>query len=193
MGLLSPVCYASDGNKLYGYGFSGTYDQPNLSYNYLIVSNNNPAPDLSDLTWTLLSTISRDSLYYLFASTYYDGQAFNCAVDDRGVFTIIARDSLQYLGAAIDSKRGLQYQPPDNGITTSSTNGTWKNFDVINPDVYNWPNGDWSQLAVFKDPTTGNNTVMHLTNQFLDDGFYVATLNETSMWMTQSSLWGWVK
>ncbi|KAG0045354.1 hypothetical protein BGZ83_009426, partial [Gryganskiella cystojenkinii] len=192
MGLLSPVCFATDGNKIYGFGFSAFYAHPGWSYNYLIVSSSNPAPDLSDITWKLVSTIGRDPIYYL--QTTYLSDPFECTVDDQGVFTILARSSRLYPAAPSDNYyRGVQYRPSGyGGVDTSATNGTWVNFDVSNSFSYLWDSGYWSTLAVFKDPTTRANSVMHFTNNFLMYGCYVAALNQTTpMLMKQSAFWPW--
>ncbi|KAG0042976.1 hypothetical protein BGZ83_011964 [Gryganskiella cystojenkinii] len=202
MGLLTPICYATDGNKIYGYGFAGDqrYHYPNY-VNYLIVSNSNPAPDLSDLTWSVVSTINRNSTYYLLSemNVYNDNRYSNCAVDDQGVFSIIAGFSTPYFGAPANTStiRGLQYRPSGyNGINTSSTNGTWVNFDVYNSTGYQWDLSTSSQLAVFKDPGSGTNTVMHLTTDIYNsNGFYIATLSQpvgtSPLMMTQSPFWAW--
>ncbi|KAG0036536.1 hypothetical protein BGZ83_003784, partial [Gryganskiella cystojenkinii] len=189
MGLLSPVCFATDGNKIYGFGFSAFYANPVLSYNYLIVSSSNPAPDLSDITWKLVSTIGRDHIYYLMPT--YLGP-FDCTVDDQGVFTVLSRNSRLYLAAPQDYfYRGVQYRPSGyGGVDTSGTNGTWVNIDVSKSPKYYWEGGYWSTLAIFKDPATKANTVMHFTLNFVTNGFYVASLNQTTpMLMNQSALW----
>jgi len=187
MGLLSPLCYASDGVRIFGYGNSGSYDHPYWNWNYVISSNPNPSPDLSDLTWSVVSNISTYTAFYLPSDSY--GQQFDCTVDDKGAFTIIARDSQLTISSPTDTNiRGVQFSP--NG-----GNNTWSNFVVVNPLSYAWGTSTWSQLTWIKDPTTGNNTVVHLTGN-LAYGFYVATLNQAAaipLPMTQSVLWGWVK
>ncbi|GJJ71667.1 hypothetical protein EMPS_04017 [Entomortierella parvispora] len=164
MGLLSPICFASDGVRIFGYGYTGSYDHPYWSWNYVISSNPNPSPDLSDLTWTVVSNISTYAAYYLPSNTY--GQEFDCTVDDKGTFTILARDSQLTISSPTDTNiRGLQFSP-------TGGNGTWSNIAVVSSLSYVWDASAWSQLVWTKDPTSGNNTVMHLTEKFLADGFY---------------------
>ncbi|KAG0044033.1 hypothetical protein BGZ83_010730 [Gryganskiella cystojenkinii] len=167
MGLLAPLCFASNGNKLFGFGFAGYYSDPSSSsgYNYLVTSNANPAADLSNLSWQLVSTAYRNSgsIYYLIG---FDVGDLQCTVDDQGVFTVIARTAVSTLGLPRD-----QYQ---------CTNGTWLNVDTRNTTStgYSWDIVASSQLAIFKDPASGNNTVVHVSGDWITQDFYIATMNQ---------------
>ncbi|KAG0043755.1 hypothetical protein BGZ83_011064 [Gryganskiella cystojenkinii] len=190
MVVMTPICYASDGSKIYSFAYG--HKNSDKLYMVLISSNSNPSPDLSDLTWNIISLVSADDSYYM-AETYYS--MADCVVDDQGVFSLISQSSLPNDRTAPSKSsptsviRGLQYRPSSNGPS-----GTWANIDVFNSTGYVWDDTIASQLISIKDPGTGANTVMHLTSKDWAQGFYVSILNSANndsapMIMTQSALW----
>ncbi|KAF9432350.1 hypothetical protein BGZ76_010931 [Entomortierella beljakovae] len=154
MGILNPICTASDGVKIYGLAFAPSYSDPLSSYNILIKSEDYPSETVQYMTWTLISQIPRQGLYYL-RDENIDGLEYTCTVDSNGVFTALTRYSSISKDAPMENVvRGLQYQP---GLPGSD--GVWRNIDVAQPFI--WPEFVQSKLYNLKDPITNKTTLMH--------------------------------
>ncbi|KAG0261528.1 hypothetical protein BG011_000934 [Mortierella polycephala] len=173
MGVFNPDCVASDGTSLYAFAVAPSTTNPKAFFYVLVKSNANPSPTLSNLSWTLVSAVSRDDYAYLF---YITG-VFECAVDETGVFTVLGSESMARGSGVSDAIiRGLQYQ---------SSGDTWK--DVNTDILYSW-NGDYSTLFNFKD-SMGINTVMHAYFS-RNKELFVATMDATTLTLMQSpSAW----
>ncbi|KAF9898739.1 hypothetical protein BX616_003664 [Lobosporangium transversale] len=146
------------------------------STHYLLVrSNDNPSHKLNDLTWTLISSVPKANLSQI--EIWDQMLDFSCAVDDEGVFTVIAQN---YFTTGLN---GLQFQPVGN---PDQPEGTWKNITI--PKVYPWITMKPSTLISIKSGGNGQdgssmNKVFHA---FLDKNgsdVMVAELDTTKMTM----------
>ncbi|KAG0352936.1 hypothetical protein BGZ54_002496, partial [Gamsiella multidivaricata] len=176
MGILLPFCVATDNTRLYAIARATPYTSK-TEYFLLIKSNDNPSSDLSNLNWTLVSAVPVAG--YTNIKVYDLESLYTCAINDAGVFSIIATDliSAAYLG--------LQYQPLGTGGSGPAPvvgGGVWKNFTF--GATYNWPTISGTPLFNLKD-IQGINTLMQVyIAQNLTD-FFVAALDSTTMVMNR--------
>ncbi|KAF9356164.1 hypothetical protein BGX34_010077 [Mortierella sp. NVP85] len=179
MGILNPVCVATDGKYVYGLAYASNYSDSSSSYNVLIKSNEYPTPTIN--SWTLVSAVPRNDYYYL-GEENVDIRGYSCAIDSTGVFTVLARNSKSSKNAPVDKLiRGLQYQPAGN---------VWKNVNTS-------PNYVWSDLSVahlvhVKDPVTATTSLIHvsLAKGSVQNSLAVASFDTNSLTMIQNpTLW----
>ncbi|KAG0365568.1 hypothetical protein BGZ54_006403 [Gamsiella multidivaricata] len=181
MGILNPVCVATDGTYVYALAYAPSFNDSSSSYNILIKSNANPPYTLDNLSWTLVSAVPRDAYYYL-GEDNINGHDYGCLADATGVFTALARSSKSSRDAAADNvSRGLQYQPYGN---------VWKN--VSTSQGYVWNELSSSQLVNIKDPVTGVTAIIHasIASHNSTSAIAVAALNTNTLTMIQNpSMW----
>ncbi|KAK3807589.1 MAG: hypothetical protein J3Q66DRAFT_355798 [Benniella sp.] len=180
MGILNPVCVATDGKYVYGLAYAPSYNDSSSFYNILIRSNEYPTPTIN--SWTLLSAVPREDYFYLWEEN--DGsRGYSCAVDSTGVFTALAQKSKSSKNAPADKLiRGLQYQPAGGGV--------WKN-------VHTSPNYVWSEMSIahlvhVKDPVTATTSLIHvlLAKGSVQNSLAVASFDTNSLTMIQNpTLW----
>lgn len=147
MGILTPHCVATDGTSLYALTRTKKYGEAGTNYHVLIKSNPSPA-SIRDVSWTLVSAVSRSANYYL------SGQ-YACAVNDKGVFTVVsdkAQVSETFTGTL--GFKGLQFVPTGS----SGVEGSWHNVDTEGL-FYSWPYTDSGLMFHYKD-ATGTSTPM---------------------------------
>ncbi|KAF9950801.1 hypothetical protein BGZ65_006372 [Modicella reniformis] len=176
MGILNPVCVATDGKYVYGLAYAPNYTNPS-HFNILIKSNEYPTPTAN--VWTLVSAVPRDRYYYLDDENS-NGRGYSCAVDSNGTFTALAYRSRSLMNEPPGDRviRGIQYQP-DGDI--------WKNIHTS--ANYTWIESSIAQLASWRDPTTGNTVLMHASMASKDpnqNAIAVATLDPNTLTMVQN-------
>jgi len=179
MGILNPVCVATDGKYVYGLAYAPSYSDLSSSYNVLIRSSEYPTPTIN--SWTLVSAVPRDDYFYL-GEENVGSRGYSCAVDATGAFTALAQNSKSSKNAPADKLiRGLQYQPAGN---------VWKN-------VHTSPNYVWSGISVahlvhVQDPVTATTSLIHvsLAKGSVQNTLAVASLDTNSLTMIQNpTLW----
>ncbi|KAF9389958.1 hypothetical protein CPB97_010241 [Podila verticillata] len=147
MGILAPHCVATDGTSLYALTRTKKYGETGTNYHVLIKSNPSPA-SIRDVSWTLVSAVPRSANYYL------SGQ-YACAVNDKGVFTVVSdKAQVSETFAGTLGFKGLQFIP--TGL--SGVEGSWHNVDTEGL-FYSWPYTDSGFMFHYKD-ATGTSTPM---------------------------------
>ncbi|KAF9342984.1 hypothetical protein BGX26_006472, partial [Mortierella sp. AD094] len=144
MGILAPVCMASDGTRLYTFAL-GLKDS--LFYHVLIKSSSIPSYTLNDMSWTLVSALGGTPSIPV-SPVSIDS---SCLVDETGVFTIVSPTINGTSTASKGIPQGLQYQPAGNA---SGGSGTWNH--IYSPSVASTTR---STLFYLKD-SSGKNTLM---------------------------------
>ncbi|KAI1320950.1 hypothetical protein EDD11_009273 [Mortierella claussenii] len=188
MGILNPVCTATNGKRIFALAFAASYNDSSSSYNVLIQSNEYPSDTLQYTTWTLVNAVPRDQYFYL-QDENFNGRGYGCVVDDKGVFTALARFSQLSKSSPVDTVvRGIQFVPSEGPASGSgfATPGTWKN--IATSPSYVWKESASAQLYNVVDPATGQRTIMHasVTSQGNDSGIVMAALDTTTMTMVQN-------
>jgi len=186
--VITPACAATDGVSIYAIAFDvvpdDSYGNSNKYHYVLVKSNPNPSPTLSDISWTLVSSVrSSDPLYSL--TPPYNKDYAACAVDEKTkVFTALSRSFREPTGGSNKGMLGIQFQPDSNGGP-----GTWVN--VKTSTAYTWE-ADSSELYYYKN-ADGSQTLMHATRNQVR-GVLVSAMDNPTMTLNQSpAQWSFVR
>ncbi|KFH62109.1 hypothetical protein MVEG_11748 [Podila verticillata NRRL 6337] len=140
---LKPGCYATDGTSIYALdlrvpqktSFFGYSD----FYYVLVKSNPNPSPDLSDISWSVVSVTNGDGLNIL-------GSPSVCYIHPTTkAFSVLSLWSKVTKGfeSLKESVRGVQYQPKADG-----GGGIWANITVSpGSPLFEWDSSIASQYS----------------------------------------------
>ncbi|KAI1320933.1 hypothetical protein EDD11_009256 [Mortierella claussenii] len=193
MGVIIPFCVVTDNVRFYGLGAGVPLNKTDDRHYVYFKSNDYPSYDLKDLTWSLVSAIPSNQLASIRLWSW--PKSYSCALDDTGVFTIIASD---FMEAGFNLK-SIQYQPtPPSTNTTAggvasiagtagSASGSWRNITLPqNVTEYHWSDNYEQRLFNFKDQQ-GQNNLMHayIYNNLNGTNFYLAALDKTTMSMKE--------
>ncbi|KAK3807765.1 MAG: hypothetical protein J3Q66DRAFT_417917 [Benniella sp.] len=165
---LDPNCIASNGPTLYAHAVINIGGSQNI---VLLKSNAIPS-SLTDVSWSVVSTISQNKLYILQGLASI--KSFICHVDNQGVFTILSSSSKSFAADQAPSQpRGYQYDP---------ANG-WSNVDVA--DGYKW------SIVTESTMFTLNNQLIQVYNKdIVSDTITVAILDKTTRtFVPQNATW----
>jgi hypothetical protein len=170
---LDPNCITSNGPTLYAHVVINVGNNQNI---VLLQSNAIPS-SLTDVSWSVVSTISQNKLYILQGLASI--KSFICHVDNQGVFTILSSSSKSFAAdQAPTQPRGYQYDPANGGA--------WSNVDVT--DGYKW------SIVTKSTMFTLNNQLIHMYNKdIVSDTITVAILDKTTRtFVPQNATWSLV-
>jgi hypothetical protein len=176
MGQLTVNCFAEGAsNTLYAFAFG--YDLSAKTGDgavaILIKSNSSPSTP-KDLTWQVVSTISKSELF-----SFMDNSDIRCTADPSGGFLVISQNAYTF-GASRSRPGGFRYDPT---LTTSSTTttgkGGWANVDT--PLSYSWTStsvgGDFFSLTDGSSSNSYNFYQAYVSNS-IGSSFTIGMLNK---------------
>ncbi|KAI8601261.1 hypothetical protein EDD21DRAFT_374962 [Dissophora ornata] len=181
MGIISFDCVASDSTSLYGlvYGTSNyTFDPLESQYQpYAAVVKSNPNPtNLTDITWTLISSVKT---YGLNTLNSYSG-GFVCAVNAQGVFT-----AFSYYGSD-EQPQGIRYDPTATKSTAFGQTGPGAWFNMTVDTSYNWQYTTANQGLFY----VGSGANMSLVHVYLySTTVYLGIVNEATKTLDYVGAW----
>ncbi|KAG0010080.1 hypothetical protein BGZ81_002995 [Podila clonocystis] len=153
MGLITPLCFTTDGTSLYALATVPDSGVDNMHPSRTILTN---PTSLLDISWTLISSIRSDRIYSFRVTGA--GQV-DCAVDANGAFTAFG---IQGLFPGIENATkwnplGLRYDPtlPANIYEDSRGPGGWTNLSLSSN--YNWAAGS-ADHTLFVVPTDSSSS-----------------------------------
>ncbi|KAG0263059.1 hypothetical protein BG011_009352 [Mortierella polycephala] len=173
----TPDCITSDGASLYAISRINQGGYAGVETIVLAKSNAN-ALSILDLTWNVVSTVPQSN-HYILTGVASIG-SFNCYVDPKGVFTILAGSSKSSPGDQTRNRsRGYQYNPADGG--------KWSNVDVT--DDYKW--GIVTNGGMFSMPIGESQVLMHAYRTGITvDTITLAMFNTANMtFVEQNRTW----
>ncbi|KAF9963951.1 hypothetical protein BGZ70_007092 [Mortierella alpina] len=193
---LNPHCYATDGTSIYALdlGVPQRTSSPSLFgdfYYVLVKSNPNPSPDLSDLSWSVVSVSNREGLNLLESlSACY----IHPTTKTFSVLSIRSRATKGIENIIKDSVRGVQYQPNADG---GGGGGRWSNITVspgspsfewkstfsdryLNTQLYK-PNDSENLMFATANPSFRNMTAVKIQAKV-----WIASMNPTDLIMKQN-------
>ncbi|KAF8937611.1 hypothetical protein BGZ58_002428 [Dissophora ornata] len=181
MGIISFDCVASDSTSLYGlvYGTSNyTFDPLESQYQpYAAVVKSNPNPtNLTDITWTLISSVKT---YGLNTLNSYSG-GFVCAVNAQGVFT-----AFSYYGSD-EQPQGIRYDPTATKSTAFGQTGPGAWFNMTVDTSYNWQYTTANQ-GLFYVGSGANVSLVHV--YLYSTTVYLGIVNEATKTLDYVGAW----
>ncbi|KAF9962293.1 hypothetical protein BGZ70_008084, partial [Mortierella alpina] len=140
---LKPHCFATDGTSIYALDLrvpqKTSFFAASDFYYVLVKSNPNPSPDLSDISWSVVSVSNRDGLNLL-------GSLSACYIHPTTkAFSVLSLSSgrAKSYDDLEDSVRGVQYQPKTDG-----GRGSWTNITVTpGSPLFEWDSSVASQYS----------------------------------------------
>lgn len=122
---LKPGCYATDGTSIYALDLRVRQKKSFFEYEdfyyVLVKSNPNPSPDLSDISWSVVSVTNRDRLNLL-----EDPSVCYINPTTKALSVLSLRSKMTKGFEQLEkSVRGVQYQPEADG-----KGGSWTNITV---------------------------------------------------------------
>lgn len=140
---LKPDCYATDGTSIYALDLRVPQKTSFFGYNdfyyVLVKSNPNPSPDLSDISWSVVSVTNGDHLNVLGSpSVCY----INPTTKALSVLSLRSKVTKGFEDLE-ESVRGVQYQPKADG-----GGGSWANITVSpGSPLFEWDSSIGSQYS----------------------------------------------
>ncbi|CAO3566936.1 unnamed protein product [Mortierella alpina] len=188
---LNPHCYATDGTSIYALDLRVRQKTSFFSYEdfyyVLVKSNPNPSPDLSDISWSVVSVSNRDGLNLLDSlSACY----IHPTTKAFSVLSVRSKTEKGY-GDLEDSVRGVQYQPKADG-----GGGSWTNITVApGSPLFEWKDSVTSQYPytqLYK-PSDSENLMFATANPYVanpnsakpDTKFWIASMDPSDLVMKQ--------
>lgn len=188
---LNPGCYATDGTSIYALDLRVRQKTSFFAYEdfyyVLVKSNPNPSPDLSDISWSVVSVTNRDRLNLL-------GDPSVCYINPTTkAFSVLSQRSRVTKGfeSLEESVRGVQYQPKADG-----GGGSWTNITVspgsplFEWDYKSFPRSPNTELYKPKDSesimfATANPHIQNPNSAKSDTKLWIASMDPSDLIMKQ--------
>ncbi|KAG0232305.1 hypothetical protein BGW42_008271 [Actinomortierella wolfii] len=188
---LNPGCYATDGTSIYAFDLrvrqKTSFFEIEDFYYVLVKSNPNPAPDLSDISWSVVSISNRDGLNIL-------GDPSVCYIDPTTkAFSVLSLRSKMKKGYESQEKSvlGVHYQPKADG-----KGGSWTNITVTpGSPLFEWDSSIgafYSNTQLYKPQNsesimfaTANPHIKNPNSGKSDTKLWIASMNPSELVMKQ--------
>jgi len=188
---LKPGCYATDGTSIYALDLRVRQKTSFFAYEdfyyVLVKSNPNPSPDLSDISWSVVSVTNRDRLNLL-------GDPSVCYINPTTkAFSVLSQLSkvTKDFESLEESVRGVQYQPKADG-----GGGSWTNITVspgsplFEWDYKSFPQSPNTELYKPKDSenimfATANPHIQNPNSAKSDTKLWIASMDPSDLIMKQ--------
>ncbi|KAF9273198.1 hypothetical protein BGZ88_003984 [Linnemannia elongata] len=188
---LDPGCYATDGTSIYALDLRVRQKKSFFEYEdfyyVLVKSNPNPSPDLSDISWSVVSVTNRDRLNLL-----EDPSVCYINPTTKALSVLSLRSKMTKGFEQLEkSVRGVQYQPEADG-----KGGSWTNITVSpGSPLFEWDSSFASfysntQLYKPKDSeiimfATANPYVKNPNSAKSDTKLWIASMDPSDLIMKQ--------
>ncbi|KAF9303928.1 hypothetical protein BGZ74_002766 [Mortierella antarctica] len=141
----APLCVASNGNTLYGVV---TANSNKVDETVILVRSNTAPRSLEALSWTAIASTLQKSLTTV-PRIFLSPKQLVCHVDNQGVFTLLATDSIYNPNTAIQPS-GYQYNPATKAWTNITVSAGYKWTDTAGGALFTMDGSSSTLMHIYK-------------------------------------------